>query len=74
MCIPDFADVWHQHPHAGPLDKICGEGKEHLDEEDIGDPNQCWQIVLLLRQLTICHGLELAVMYAEVGPEITAVG
>ena len=76
MCIPKNAvrDIWCQHPHGGPQGMICSWGNEHLDEEDVGDPYQCWQIVLLLRQLTICHGLELAVMYAEVGPEITAVG
>lgn len=46
----------------------------HLDEEDIGDTNQGWKVVLLLWQLALSHGLKLAVMYSEIRPEIAAVG
>lgn len=52
----------------------AGRQKVHLDEEDIGDANQGWQVILLLWQLALSHGLELAVMDGKVRPEITAIG
>ncbi len=47
--------------------------KPHFDEEDIGDANEGGQVVLLLGELAVSHGLELTVMDGEVRPEVTGI-